>query len=92
MRIIPISFGPIKPAQGAPCNGCGWCCHEEVCQAGQIAYSTTEAPCPGIILRDGIVRCEVVLAEQRALAAGLVAESLIQRGLGIGLGCDAEGL
>lgn len=25
-----------KPKKGSPCNGCGWCCHEEICAIGKI--------------------------------------------------------
>lgn len=27
---------PAKPAEGAPCNGCGWCCAAERCPAAWL--------------------------------------------------------
>lgn len=78
---------PLKPKFGEACNGCGLCCALELCVIGGIAFSGAQPPCPALKLTPDGSRtyCELVAMEK---AAGL--EPLIQRGLGIGLGCSME--
>jgi hypothetical protein len=76
---------PPKPAYGAPCNGCGFCCAAQVCAIGRVAFPGAAAPCPGMLFDEGRFRCKVVLVEK---AAGM--EPLIATALGIGKGCDSD--
>jgi hypothetical protein len=80
--MIPIL--PSPPTPGAPCNGCGRCCAEEVCSIGRMAYHTDVAPCPGLKIRGNIARCELVEAEDRFHPS-----PILRGALGIGMGCDA---
>lgn len=82
--ILPEHPLPPKPRQGEACNGCGLCCHVELCLAGVLAFPEAEAPCPGLLFANGRTYCKLVLAEQTNPAL----DPLIQRGLGIGLGCS----
>jgi hypothetical protein len=88
--ILPPFPTPPKPRKGEPCNGCGWCCHHEVCSIGQLAFPGSAAPCPGIVYQDGAVRCAIVLMEIKAIEIEPSIEPLIQRSLGTGCGCDAD--
>lgn len=76
---------PPKPKHGSPCNGCGLCCALEVCNAGEIAYQTTTAPCPGLkIAPDGKrTYCELVVTEITHKMP-----PILQNLLGIGHGCS----
>lgn len=84
-----------KPQKDGPCNGCGWCCHEEICKAGAYFLELDDedgmmppfikGPCPLMDFVGGKVRCGLVLAEERS---GM--EPKIKTALGIGKGCDAD--
>lgn len=87
---LPPFQTPAKPKKGDVCNGCGWCCHEEICYYGKGFLELdmkkfAKGPCPLIDYRDGRVFCGLVLMEQRM---GL--EPVVENGLGIGRGCDAD--
>ncbi len=87
---IPPFQTPAKPKYGSPCNGCGWCCHEQVCSIGVRVFKTTTAPCPGIEYQDGKVRCGVVLAEEAMIKEGLLeGNQRVKTWLGVDKGCDA---
>lgn len=81
-----------KPREGLPCNGCGWCCHTEVCAIGQAAFKLkpTQTPCPGMIFEDNRVKCGLVIAENIILSEKPERKPLIQEALGIGKGCDSS--
>lgn len=78
-----------KPEYGSPCNGCGWCCHSEVCYLGQEAFKikAKQTPCPAMMFMDNKVRCGLVEAEKE-----LDGERLLAKALGIGKGCDSDDL
>lgn len=81
---LPLTALPPKPRHGAACNGCGLCCHLELCAVAAIAFpAEQQAPCPAMVFESGRVFCAFVLAEQRG---GL--EPMIATGLGIGSGCS----
>lgn len=86
-RLIPIGSLPTKPRKNEPCNGCGYCCAEVVCEIGRIAFETDVAPCPGLLVYEsqGVARCGLVELE----IAG-AHEPIIQRHLGIGRGCCSD--
>ena len=85
---LPPFRTPAKPEYMSPCNGCGWCCHEQVCRIGMGVFKLQDdtGPCPAIEYVEGKVRCGVVLAEREIFDKPKVAEML-----GIGMGCDAQG-
>lgn len=79
-----------KPAYGAPCNGCGYCCQQEVCAIGLVAFGpATPAPCPALHFEHGRNWCKLVLAEAFLNQQGQC-EPVFATALGIGRGCDAE--
>ena len=89
---LPPFPTPVKPKRGEPCNGCGWCCHEEICFFGKAFLGVEEpkntflrGPCPLIDYKDGRVFCGLVVAEER-----MKLEAVLKKGLGIGEGCDAD--
>lgn len=86
--VIPLPPFPIiqKPREGAACNGCGWCCHTEVCALGQMAFKikAEQTPCPAMMFTDNKVRCGLVEAEKE-----LAGEPKLAKMLGIDTGCDS---
>jgi hypothetical protein len=74
-----------KPDFGSPCNGCGYCCINEVCKVGLAVYGEhVQAPCPGLKVGKDRYVCEVlslVNDEQRAYLFFT---------MGIGAGCDSD--
>lgn len=75
-----------KPKFGMPCNGCGYCCREEVCAIGKEIYGHEQsAPCPALLKENGRYWCSFVLAEDM-----LRRPSIIGNALGIGKGCCAD--
>ena len=70
------------PKWGDPCNGCGVCCQEEVCEIGLAVFGKVPAPCPGLEHKNGRYVCSLI-----ALASDYHRPFLIFR-LGIGSGCD----
>ncbi|MBV1775668.1 hypothetical protein KSF73_08045 [Burkholderiaceae bacterium DAT-1] len=40
---------PLKPAFGAPCNGCGVCCAAEPCPVAMRRFKVRTGPCPALI-------------------------------------------
>jgi hypothetical protein len=85
---VPPFPMPAKPRRDAPCNGCGWCCHSEVCRIGQAFFGEdAAAPCPAMLFEDGRVKCGLVIAERETLKTDNFAEML-----GIGKGCCSDDL
>lgn len=78
-----------KPKYGNPCNGCGWCCHSQVCYLGQEAFKITaeQTPCPAMMYTDNKVRCGLVVAEKSAGWSPMLHDAL-----GVGKGCDSDSL
>jgi len=78
---------PAKPRYGAACNGCGWCCHEEICKIGQHFYPEAVAPCPAMVYEEGRVKCGFVLWEE-SIGRDKDKDSF-KNALGIGTYCDS---
>lgn len=76
---------PDKPKYGLPCNGCGRCCAEELCEAAEVAFPGAQAPCPALKLSPDRTRtyCQLVAIE---IMHNL--EPVLQKSLGIGQGCS----
>lgn len=80
---LPTTPLPAKPRFREPCNGCGLCCHAELCDVAEAAFPGQSAPCPAMVFQAGRVLCGFIIAEQ---ASGL--DPFLARGLGIGKGCS----
>lgn len=89
---LPPFPTPAKPRKGEACNGCGFCCHMEICLIGQTYFPDTPAPCPAIVYEDGKVRCGVVLWEAHHRKENPAYHPRFTEALGIGRGCDASDL
>ncbi len=85
-----------KSAHGAPCNGCGACCRDQVCPLGMYVFGRTAGPCPALEPDGpkavcGLVRSPARYAPVRTFAHGAermrAAAALL---IGAGHGCDAQ--
>jgi len=74
----------VKPPKGQPCNGCGWCCEQEVCLLGQELNGQSTAPCPSLVHQDGRTYCGLIRWASPEIAA------VFNRLLGIGRGCCSD--
>lgn len=74
-----------KPRFGEPCNGCGYCCKQEVCEVGKAVFGeNAPAPCPGLEVKAGRYICSLfeLASEEHRL--------FLMWRMGIGMGCDSE--
>lgn len=71
----------VKPLHGQPCNGCGYCCQQEVCELALLVDGSLTAPCSYLVYADGRTYCGLV--QHAAPATALLFKKL----LGIGRGC-----
>ncbi len=67
------------------CNGCGLCCHVELCEVGKIAFPDAKAPCPGLLFGKDRTFCKFMVAE---IEFGL--EPIVQTVLAAGIGCTMQ--
>lgn len=88
---------PAKPAESAPCNGCGVCCAAEPCPVGVLVSGRFSGPCAALRWNDpaGVYRCGMVsqpTAVLRWLPALLapVASRLARRWISAASGCDSD--
>lgn len=56
---VPAAL-PAKPALGAPCNGCGYCCSREPCALAQEFLRCTSGPCVALERQGGKTLCGLV--------------------------------
>nr|WP_291012425.1 hypothetical protein [Hydrogenophaga sp.] len=88
---------PLKPALGAPCNGCGVCCLAEPCPLGQVISRKRAGACSALrwdsaqrLYRCGVLSdTEGVLGNRWRWAAPLL-RRLARRWIAAGAGCDAS--
>ncbi len=94
-RVIHLAIqAPKKPAEGAPCNGCGVCCAAEPCPLGVLASRRRRGPCAALVWSpdDERYRCGWLTDPQRWLPlmpAGWT-RRLATRWIASGTGCDAD--
>lgn len=96
---------PAKPAEGAPCNGCGICCLTEPCPLGIVLSGKRTGACAALRWRDDTSRyiCgaldEPYGVVQGRLPKGLawltrplsaVLPRLAYRWIAAGIGCDSS--
>ena len=83
-----------KPAEGAPCNGCGECCQAEACFLSVELLKSSATPCIALEFDGAAYRCGLVARPGHYLGTpefgdGALAE-VIAGSLGIGTGCDSN--
>ena len=75
---------PPKPAEGAPCNGCGLCCQAEPCPLGVLVSRRRRGACAALRWSDAAVTGMTRPWAVRAMSA------LARRWIASGIGCDAR--
>jgi hypothetical protein len=79
-----------KPAEGAPCNGCGQCCSEEVCPIGEeVLGEGVQPPCPFLKWHTARFWCELLVGEAHLHAIGAVPDRVLAQAIGAGVGCTS---
>ena len=94
---------PVKPPEGAPCNGCGVCCLLAPCPVGMVVSRSRRGPCAALVWSDAARRyhCGLMLsagAGQTDLASvpwwqrpvRALALLWVRRVISAGSGCDAS--
>jgi hypothetical protein len=91
---------PLKPAETAPCNGCGVCCAAEPCPLGVLVTGRRTGACAALSWKSdaangGLYRCGLVDAPRGvlpwlpAVLAPLLSR-LAQRWISAASGCDSN--
>ena len=87
---------PPKPAEAAPCNGCGVCCAAEPCPIGQLVSRRRTGACAALLWNSdaGLYRCGLVDAPRTALprlpaALAPLLSRLARRWISAASGCDS---
>jgi hypothetical protein len=88
---------PPKPAEGAPCNGCGVCCASAPCPLGMLVSLRRTGPCKALqwSAADGRYNCGLVVDVADWLPGALrglsrPARWLVRRWIAAGQGCDSD--
>ena len=88
---------PPKPAEGAPCNGCGLCCLAEPCPLGMLVSRRRKGACTALRWSDADQRywCGMVadpggVTELTPPWAVRALSALARRWIASGAGCDAR--
>jgi len=95
IRLHPAA--PAKPAETAPCNGCGVCCAAEPCPVGVLLSGRRSGACTALTWSEqaGLYRCGLV-ADPRAVLPRLPAalapavSRLARRWISAASGCDSS--
>jgi hypothetical protein len=87
---------PLKPPEGAPCNGCGVCCLAEPCPLGILLSGKRVGACSALRWdeRQQLYRCGALTDPVGVLPRGLrwlaaALRRLARRWIAAGIGCDA---
>lgn len=82
-----------KPAEGALCNGCGWCCISEPCPIAKEQLGATDK-CPALERAGDRYACGLITNPSLYLGTPAFGDPLLSQtigeALGIGRGCDAS--
>ncbi len=95
IRLHPAA--PLKPAETAPCNGCGVCCAAEPCPIGVLVTGRRTGACAALLWNSdaALYRCGLV-AEPRTVLPRLPAplapllSRLARRWISAASGCDSS--
>jgi hypothetical protein len=95
IRLHPAA--PAKPAESAPCNGCGVCCSAEPCPIGVLVSGRRTGACAALSWNPdaGLYRCGLLAAPRTVLPwlprplAPLVSR-LARRWISAASGCDSS--
>ena len=95
IRLHPAA--PAKPAETAPCNGCGVCCAAEPCPVGVLVSGRRTGACAALSWDGdaGLYRCGLVSAPRRVLpwlpaVLAPLASRLARRWISAASGCDSS--
>lgn len=88
---------PAKPAQGAPCNGCGVCCAADPCPVARLFLWQWRGACRALIWDEstGHYRCGMLSDPAKhsrivpAICNGL-AKGFFAKRIAAGAGCDSS--
>ncbi|MDO9003235.1 MAG: hypothetical protein Q7V20_07265 [Aquabacterium sp.] len=91
---------PLKPALGAPCNGCGVCCLVEPCPVGMLISRRRKGACDVLVWSDdaSAYRCGLLVDPDRFTAGRWMSWGPLRRlwlrwarrVIAAGRGCDAD--
>lgn len=88
---------PPKPAEGAPCNGCGLCCLAEPCPLGVLVSRRRTGACAALRWSDAQARYQCGMVTDPGGVTGLnhpwaqrALSALARRWIAAGVGCDAQ--
>jgi hypothetical protein len=95
IRLHPAA--PAKPAEAAPCNGCGVCCAAEPCPIGVLVSGRRTGACVALQWNPGagLYRCGMVDAPRTVLprlprALAPLVSRLARRWISAASGCDSN--
>jgi hypothetical protein len=97
-RVIHLRFeAPAKPAEHAPCNGCGVCCAAEPCPVGVLVSGRRRGACAALQWSDdgARYRCGLVSAPRSVLpwlpeSMVPVVRRAVLRWIAAASGCDSS--
>lgn len=97
-QVIHIHRGaPPKPAEGAPCNGCGLCCLVEPCPLGMVLSRKRRGACVALRWSESgqRYRCGAVdgpwgFLTRRWISAGSGCDSSLQPQYGVNDNCPHD--
>ena len=93
-----------KPKIGEPCNGCGLCCHIQLCNTGAfllkkvkfLGEKTIKGKCPALLSNeDGSFSCGLIKTPSKFIKSKYrpeVISKTVAQLVGSGTGCDELGL
>jgi hypothetical protein len=95
IRLHPAA--PAKPAERAPCNGCGVCCAAEPCPVGVLVSGRRTGACAALswnrdasLYRCGLVSSPGVVLPRLPRALAPLVSRLARRWISAASGCDSS--
>ncbi|MBY0453763.1 MAG: hypothetical protein K2Q11_02635 [Burkholderiaceae bacterium] len=87
---------PVKPPEGAPCNGCGLCCLVEPCPLGMLVSRRRRGVCVALRWSAAQLRYQCAMVSDPGAVTGWTnpwavsaLTALARRSIAAGVGCDA---
>ena len=91
MRQLPVLQ---KPKFSEPCNGCGLCCAEELCDVAEDQFPGAQAPCPALEWSEGRAWCGLIRHPSRHMQLKFNADDILSplfaQVIPINQGCGME--